>query len=354
MRLLHLKAVGLAVSVSLLSGTLCHAQQLLSPINDSTTARFRYDMEESTIAIIPNGTSFEDIDILERDLLKPMHSKVKICEGVNANYESYFQVQTIETTHLEDWMSTPDVQLITPRGAHGLSATGETVYQFEHKPIELQDLAQIQSEYATNGYKPLMLYFPSIHDPEVEEAQNHGAYINELPNEAFEIIWTDREVKVEPETQTITEKVTSGDEEIVSTTRYALYAPYGYVMTSQQEVRKRIDLPHPVEFVTQRVYSNHVVEDAGGVIPKYTDLAFIEVHPVPVQNEYEVVLRGIPDAIVSQVQIRDYMGNIIQTHVSPDYSNDIITLDASSYPPGVFILIVQTHQGIYTETITKS
>ena len=70
-------------------------------------------------------------------------------------------------------------------------------------------------------------------------------------------------------------------------------------------------------------------------------------------QQYEVVLVGIPDAQVSTVQIRDHFGNIVASSNNPFVEGNIITLNAQGYPSGILILILTSTHGIYSATLTK-
>lgn len=323
-------------------------------INDSTIARYRYEVEESTVAQVPDGTKIGDLDYSEKDFLKTLYSHTRVARGVNNSYEVFCQIENVQTTEAEDWMSTPPYQLIAPSGSYGFNETGEVLYHFPLSSPEVQQFRNFSSLYSSEGYRPIMLFFPNIHDEFVEDAEQSGAILYELDNEAFKLVWTDKEILFEPETKTITRWRQGRNREVRTVTKYSLYAPYGYVIGSVQEESTRTDLDRPVTFVTRQLYSNHVIEDESRMIPRYTEQAHIVVHPVPVKGSYDVVFKGMPDVQVSQVQIRDYMGNIVHTHYAPDVDNEMMTLDGSEYPSGVLILIVYTQQGIYTETFTKS
>lgn len=335
----------------ILSGSLS-AQ--FNPINDSTSARYRCEVEEYTVATILNLDSIQQIDISERDLLKPMYRHYKMTRGVNAQREPYFQIETLEATELEDWMSSSHYNLLTPAGSYGLTATGEVDYHFKNNTAENQSMAAQIADIESQGFKPLMMNFPNLRSEFVAVAVDNGAIITELANGAFKLTWADKEVSVDPDLKEITTKINFDDEVREVVEGYSLFAPYGYVVSYRFTESTRTDIPNPVTFKTVEGFSNHVIEDLDGFIPKYTENAFIEIYPVPVQGEYDLVFKGVPDAQVSQVLIHDFMGNVVATHFAPSVNYDIMTLDASGYPSGVLIAVVYTQQGVYTQTFTKS
>lgn len=337
-------------------GLICSAVTTaqIDPINDSTSARYRYEIEEYTIGIIPETISINEIDISERDQLKPRYRHSTVTDGVNNQYQPYFQVKNIENTQIEDWLSTPDFMLITPSNCYGMNSTGEVQFEFPSTIGEIQENDELASEYSAQGYRPIMLFFPNIHDEFVENSQLTGAVLYDLGNESFKLVWADKELLVQADDKSITSTIYRENKLEKTVTGYTLYAPYGYVVSYEYSETTRTDLANPVTFKTVRSFTNHVIEDINNMIPKYTDLANIDLYPVPVENEYEVVFKGVPEAQVSQVQIRDFMGNIIHTHYNPEVSNDVMILDGSSYPSGVLIIVVYTQYGVYTETFTKS
>lgn len=140
---------------------------------------------------------------------------------------------------------------------------------------------------------------------------------------------------------------------IRSRKEYELFAPYGYVPKYEVRAEQRTDLSHPILRTETQFYHNHVIEDLDGRIQKYTDLAHIEIYPNPIEEEYEVLLKGIPETQVSQIQIRDLMGNLLFTHLNPPVLNDIISLNGSTYNTGPLIILVYTQHGIYSETLSK-
>lgn len=325
----------------------------LSFINDSTVARYRYDVEERSFATVPIGTSIEDIDLLERDLLKPMHAQQKVSLGVNSYSEPYFEIRNIMGTTVEDWMSIPDLQLLTPQGSYGYDSLGNQIYHFPANDAELNNTADITQSYLDNGFQPIMLFFPNVRDAFVQESVNDGALLTNLPDNAFRLTNGTDEVTYEPKTKTISQSYNIDSSQVEVKTVYSLYAPYGYVPVYESTSITRTDLPNPITRITNRTYSNHVIEDMGGIITKYTDVAHLEVYPNPVSGSYEVIMKGIPEAAVSQVIIRDHLGNIVQTHQNPSVQEDIMVLDASNYPSGVLILQAITQHGLYSTTISK-
>lgn len=338
--------------IGVISGGVITAQ--FNPINDSTSARYRCEVEEYTVATVLNLDSIQQIDFSERDLLKPMYRRFKMTRGVNAQHEPYFQIETFEATTLEDWMSISNYNLLTPKGSYGLSATGEVEYHFTNNAVENQDIADVTSANMSDGFQPLLMFFPTLRSEYVSEAVQDGATLTELSGGIFKLSWANKEVTIDPDLKEITRELIHSDrlEKIVE--GYSLFAPYGYVVSYRYSESTRTDIPHPVTFKTVQGFSNHVIEDQGNMIPKYTEKALIEIYPVPVQGEYEVVFKGVPDAQVSQVLIHDFMGNLVATHVSPQVSRDVMVLDASTYPSGVLIAVVYTQQGVYTQTFTKS
>lgn len=325
-----------------------------SPINDSTVARYRYEVEERTYAKVPQGTSIDQIDLSEIDRLKPKHEKFKITEGIDGQSQSYFQIETIKADHIEDWLRTPKIRLLTPSGSFGFDEQGVKSYYFPHNDIELNAVNQETQHLANEGYYPLMMFFPNKHHDFVQALIDDGYSFQSLPHNAFKLSYLDEELIFDPEQKSISHTYSIDSTLIEKVTHYTLYAPYGYVPTWETEQRTRQDLPNPVTFVCFKTYSNHVIEDISGEIAKYTDESHIEVFPNPVDDVYEIALIGIPDAQVGQVQIRDQMGNIVFTHTSPQVEGDIIELNAQNYPSGVLILILSTQQGLFATNIIKN
>lgn len=328
--------------------------ETFSPINDSTTSRYRYEVEERTYAKVPQGTTLEQIDISEIDRLKPVHKEFKITEGVNGQSQSYYQIETFKADNTEDWLSTPKVRLITPSGSYGFTEQGANIYYFPHSDLELNAVNQETQDISSYGYYPIMMLFPNKHHDFVQELMDDGYSFQELPQNAFKLSYLDEEIVFDPENKTISHTYLMDSTYVEKVTHYTLYAPYGFVPTLETEQRTRQDLSNPVSFVSFKTYRNHVIEDMDGEIGKYTDESHIEVFPNPVEDIYEIALMGIPDAQVGQIQIRDYMGNIVFTHVAPNVEGDIIQLDAQNYTSGPLILILSTQQGIYTTNISKN
>lgn len=326
----------------------------INPINDSTISRYRCEVEEYTVSTVISLDSVQELDVLERELFQPSYRHYEMTKGVNAQYHSYFQIETWEATHLEEWMSHSEFTLLTPFGSYGINALGEKEFQLPHKSIELQDFEAERMLNQQNGFQPVMMFFPNRRSEMVSNALSNGALLTELSGDAFKLTWTDIEVEIDPELQEITQIITHDDEVEKIVEGYELFAPYGYVVSYRYTETTRTDIASPMTFKKVQRFSNHVIEDQNNLIPKYTDQALIEVYPVPVNGEYEIVFKGVPDAQVSQVLIHDFMGNIVATHLSPQVVHDVIQLDASTYPSGVLIAVVYTQQGVYTETFTKS
>ncbi|GEM_PF-1959835 len=329
------------------------SQNIFNPINDSTEARYRYEVEEYKHAELPAGTTIDQIDWSERDLLQIEERKKEVCVGINSAKEQYFQIINKKSFELEAWMSTPDLQLVTPTGSFGFDSSGAQVYYFPNNDVEQLNSDALSSFYLTEGFQPVMLFFPNKHSDFVSEAENNGATFYELPDNAFKLTKGNSYVEIRPKDLEIISSFTEDSTFIESHIKYTLFAPYGYVEVWSKERRTNQRLSHPVTFVETKVFSNHVIEDINGEIEKYTDQAHLEVYPSPVQGDYEIVLVGIPEAQVSMVQVRDHMGNIVQSHMNPSINEGMIALNGSSYPNGPLILIVSTNQGVYTETIQK-
>ena len=325
-----------------------------SPINDSTVTRYRYEVEERTYAKVLQGTTIDQIDLSEIDRLKPRHEKFKITEGIDGYNQSYYQIETIKSDHIEDWLSTPTIRLLTPSGSFGFDEQGARSFYFPHNDVELNAVNMETQHLANEGYYPLMMFFPNKHHDFVQALIDDGYSFLGLPHNAFKLSNTEEEFIYDPEQKLISHTYTLDSTRFETETHYTLYAPYGFVPTWEIEKRTRQDLPNPVTFVCYKTYSNHVIEDLGGEIAKYTDESHIEVFPNPVDDIYEVALVGIPDAQVGLVQIRDHMGNIVFTHTAPQVEGDIIVLDSQNYTTGPLILILSTQQGLYTTNIIKN
>jgi hypothetical protein len=328
--------------------------ETLVSINDSTDARYRYESEEYYSAAIPSEADINDIDILEREELQPRHHITKICIGVNGSYEPYSQTINLKYTEMEEWMEAPYLQIHTPTNSYGFDSIGNQTYSFKNTSAENTSIEAEANFYSTEGFQPIIMFFPSKHDQFVQDAKNGGAIFTLYPDNSFKLTMSGDEMIIDPNNHSIVTDYTLDSMHYYSKIEYDLFAPYGYVPKYEITKSKRVDLPFPIIRTETTLFRNHVIEDITGIIQKYTDKAYIEVFPNPIEGRYEVLLQGIPKAQVSQVQIRDHMGNIIHTHTNPTVSNNLIELDGSSYPAGAIIIIVYTQHGIYTETLMKS
>lgn len=322
-------------------------------ISDSTEVRYRFEIDQEQVAELPDLQYLDQIDLQELELTKTRHKRQVISQGINRANKFYLEVRSIEASTQEDWMSVPTFQLSTPTGSYGFDSTRAQVYHFPHNATKMQELHALHAHLETEGFRPVMLFFPSKHDDFVQEAINDGAIYQELTNHAFELIYPDHELKIEPHLKRISENYQIDSTYVEESTVYTLLAPYGYVPLFKKEKRIRLDLPQPVTFVTRTDYRNHVIEDLNGSIEKYTDFAHLEVFPNPVQGSFEVLFRGIPDAQVSKVEVRNHLGGLVQSVSSPVVQENILSLDASTYPTGPLILLVHTQHGIYSKNISK-
>lgn len=338
-------------------GLLCHgfiyAQPAPGSIHEHTIARYRYSVKEYRTTLASSYSSIEDIDVSERDRLKQRFAHFRITEGVDRSFERYLQIENFESTEAEDWLYTPPIQLVTPKGSYGLDENYQPEYFFPITEREIRERQYLTSNRSENGYRPVMASFPDILDEFVDHARSQGARLDKSDDGSFRLKWTDMEINFQPETKTVRSEVSTDDRRIISVTRYRLFSPYGYVVDSEHEEITRTDLEHPVTFVTDRHYSDHVIEDPCSVIPKSNKTAYLFISPVPVRSHYKVIVKGLSDLRVSQVQVRDHSGHIVHTHRSPATSGNVIELDGSTYPSGVLVLLVYTPHGTYTETITK-
>ncbi|WP_421754769.1 T9SS type A sorting domain-containing protein [Croceimicrobium sp.] len=329
------------------------AQDSSNYFNDSTAARYRYDLESHQYATIPIGTSIHDIDPLEKELLKPLNDIQKISSGINHSNEPYFEIQNIQNGSVEDWLIKPYYQLLSPHGSYGFDSLGNEVYYFPYNSVENIEIQDQINKIQIEGFQPIMLFFPNKRDDFVQNALDQGAIMLDHSNNAFTLILGDDEVRIEPETKTIFNRYRIENTQYEITTTYTLLSPYGYVPIWEKESRQRLDLDQPITLVNQRTFRNHVIEDLYDKVEKYTDKAYLQVYPNPVESEFEIILRGIPEAQVSLIQIRDHFGNILYSYSNPTVDQNTIYLNGSDYPPGVLILLVYTQQGIFTETLTK-
>jgi len=324
-----------------------------SLINDSSIARYRYEERIIERAEIPSGTDIEQIDLRERDLLQSRKTRRNISIGINSAHQIFQLNENIFSTPLESWIPRPDYQFISPHASYGYDSLGDEVYKFPHNPEELLIHQQTAQAISQRGFQPIMLFFPNRRDSLIQEIVNQGALLLELPHEAFKIIQNGQEVLFKPDEKTIAYQFQWDSLEFEIKREYRLFSPYGYVPVYEEERQHRRDHDHPVTFVRTSTFHNHVIEDLAHQIPKYTELAHIEVYPNPVEDQFEILLRGIPEAQVSQIQVRDHLGNVIQTYLNPAVNQDIIALNGASYPSGVLIIIIQTQHGLYSETFSK-
>lgn len=323
------------------------------PINDSTKSRYRYDVEERSWALIDQGSSFESIDLSEKDRLKPQQERFRVSEGINAQNEVFIQVETLESDPSEAWLSTPDLRFISPRASYGFDSSGGLEYRFFHSALELLDAQDEHQAISDFGFRPVLTFFPNKHSAFVQEYINDGFHFSALAQNAFRLSKGNVSMEYDPTLKRILNTYVVDSCRYRVETQYTLLAPYGYVPTWEKEEQLRLDLDDPVTFLVQRVYSNHVIEDLPSRVEKYTDLSHIAIYPNPVDQQYEVVLVGIPNAQVSMVQIRDHFGNIVASQHNPTVEGNIITLNAQGYPSGILILILTSQHGIYSTTLTK-
>lgn len=329
------------------------AQAPPSLINDSTIARYRYETISHQYAEISDGLGLEDLDIQERDYLSPQSHHALVCSGINANNAPFFESRTLSTTKLEEWLEPAYLQLITPQASYGYDSLGGLSYQFDHNAEELASMQKITSDNTTDGWQPILQFFPSKHDDFVQNAINSGAHFELFPDNSFKLSYSAHWMIVNPNDRSIESIYDYENRSYHSRVEYLLLAPYGYVPRFEIMRIRRTDLPNPITLVEKTLYKNHVIEDLGNKVEKYTDVSHIELFPNPVEGLYEVLLKGLPETVVSQVLIRDYMGNTVHTHTNPVIAQDIMVLDASSYPSGTLIIMVYTPQGIYSQTLTK-
>lgn len=343
-----------AILIPLISQNLiAQSENSLSLINDSTIARYRFEVQQKTHAEIPTGSTIHDIDLLERELLKPLSSKKKIALGINASSEMYYEVVNLEYIAHEDWLTLPYLQLLTPQGNYSFDENRILQSFTPHNSIVSSEHSDLTQFISTEGFNPVMTFFPRVRDPFVEKEINNGAVLYNLPNEAFKISKPNDELTIKPDLKEIISLKTRNNSRIETKITYSLFAPYGYVPILKETRTTRTDLSNPITLVEKSTFSNHVIEDMPGLIKKYTDNAHLEIFPSPIFSSYEILLRGLPDALVSKVQVRDHIGNILQTHHNPSISQDIISLNGSIYPAGVLIILVYTDKGIYSQTVTK-
>jgi hypothetical protein len=328
------------------------AQNASSPIDTATEARYRYVEERYVHTEIDQGLTIENLSFEQREQLAIKHEKAEFCTGINASNQPFFQIKHQITAEPEQWMSTPALQIITPTKSEAYS-NNELIYSYPHQPDVLQDISEETNLNANYGFKPVMTFFPSIHDEFVEQAILNGVQLTETSATEFQLVSPTYSMTVNTSERTISTVINSDDKVQTMFEKYTLYAPYGYVLTFSEKRTRENNATAGITMVERSTYSNHAIEDPYGHIEKYTDLTHIEVFPNPVGDEYEVLLQGLPEAEVSLVQIRDYMGNLVATHTSPSVYGDLVHLNAANYPSGIFIIQVYTNQGIYTETITK-
>lgn len=323
------------------------------PINDSTESRYRYDVEERSWALIDQGSSFESIDLSEKDRLKPRQERFRVSEGINAENEVFIQVETLESNPSEAWLSTPDLRFISPRASYGFDSSGGLEYCFIHSALELLDAQDEHQAISNFGFRPVLTFFPNKHNAFIQEYINEGYHFSALAENAFRLTKGEETLEYDPNSKRIRENYVVDSCRYIKESQYTLLSPYGYVPSWEREEQTRLDLDHPVTFLVHRTYSNHVIEDLSSRVEKYTDISQVEVYPNPIKEEYEVVLIGIPDAQISTIQIRDHFGNIVASHNNPTVEGNIITLNAQGYPSGILILILTSQHGIYSTTLTK-
>lgn len=322
-------------------------------INDSTDARYRYDLETRHYALVEAGVTMEDIPLHKRDRLIPTHETTRISTGVNSQMEIYNEFEVLDYKLLEEWMVPPAKSFISPTHLYGYSKTGEELYRWESTDLVKADLKSLSDLYWNDGFRPIMTFFPSIRDAFSEQFQQDGGIIYENDDRTYVMQKDGRTTTVDPVNYTIEEEYILDDRKYITRTSYTLMVPYGYVVNRRTTTEQTV-MPdeEPIYFITDQIYSNHVIEDPNGRVPMYTEEAHLLIHPVPLAHGgYVIELRGIEDQQVNQVVVRDYFGNVVATHNSLNIEAHLIELDASTYPPGMLIIQVITPQTIYNQTV---
>ena len=120
------------------------------------------------------GLKLEDIDLSERDRLKSIHQIFKVTEGVNQSSEAFYQVVALKSEHIEDWLNTPHLRLLSPRGSYGYDNSGNLEYFFPSSELELNTSMTETQNRLNHGYFPVMQFFPNRRSEFVEEMMLEG------------------------------------------------------------------------------------------------------------------------------------------------------------------------------------
>ena len=330
------------------------SQAQVSFINDSTDTRFRVEVETQHYALVDAGTNISDIPLHLRDELIPTSSKIKMTSGVNAIGEIYSEFQQLEYDLIEDWMNPPSMSMITPTSFLAFDEQGNLIHNWKISNEVQADLVAYSNQINQDEFRPLLTFFPSIRDENTALFQLNGGIVFEKEDRSFVLQQGQETTTIDPINHTIKEEFFIGSEKHMVTTQFVLMAPYGYTPIHQMSISQDTDpTDAPWKFVTETSYSNHVVEDPYQNIPKYSEEAHLLIHPVPIKEVFQIELRGVENDLVSQIQVRDYFGNLIASISNPSVVDHVIEVNSTAFPFGMLILQVYTSQGIYNESIIK-
>jgi energy-coupling factor transporter ATP-binding protein EcfA2 len=339
---------------ALLVGLKSQGQAPLNFINDSTDARFRVEVETKHYAMVEAGTVMSEIPLHLRDELIPTSSTIKMATGVNNQGEVFTEFEQLEYNLIEDWIVPPAYSMITPMAFFAYDEQGGLIHHWQNTTEEQTEFFAFANQVNQDAFRPVLTFFPSIRDRNTEQFQINGGIVFENPDKSFVLQQGQEITTIDPVNLTIKEEFFVGSEKYEVITAYVLMAPYGYTPIHQLSISQETDpVDAPWRFVTETTYSNHVIEDPTNRIPKYSEEAHLLIHPVPIGDDFRIELRGVENDIVSQIQVRDYFGNLITTITNPSVQDHLIEVNSSTFPNGMLILQVYTAQGIYNEIIFK-
>lgn len=304
---------------------------------------YSYDVHELIYSELDPYKSLDSVDFFDRQFIAPRHSIYHVEEGIDEEFNTFQCIINKEQPELEPWIRTNRSSIIGPKRTILFDDDGEVHSTFEHSDEELEMQTELSEHYRRFGYAPFHRTFQEVVDDWLHLAEANKSLVTKTDT-GWYVQEADGAIVIDYSDLSVTHSSAHHNRSYGVITHYTDFEPFGIVVASETTRIRNLDIPGALTFVTRKMYANHEVHDPSNIIQLKETSDCAVAYPVPVREELNIDLKQNLSGPFD-ITIRTRFGDVIEKIERPEVVNGRIQLDASSYPPGVLLLQIESESG---------
>jgi hypothetical protein len=302
-------------------------------------------------ALIPEDLSWEEVPFMLKRKLNPYYFEKTITQKIDQNYDYTFEEVLSKRTDQEEWMRLPYKVVSDAHAIKTYDQKGQLINDIPLDEEGLQDYQEALELRRLYGFHPGYQQFPfpdTIHSSFATQLGiqmiEHGPDLVEYRYDNGVTEFFNREALSITRISPLSEESQQVREE---TEFYAQFEDWGYLKVRHVT---NLFLDNGIIIRDDERFSDHNLRGNAPGSESLRALTTLELSPNPAQDLVTVEFSDVPLRI-KEVEILDPNNQTIMS--LPGSQSNNMQLNIGSIPAGVYLLKVQTDNGVFTETIYK-